>query len=141
VYGLTRPRVAERIAELVALVHLEGDEDRPVRTLSGGQRQLANLSCAMVHEPTLLLLDEPTVGIDPVLRRSLWERFATLRDAGITILVTTHVMEEATRCDRVAFVNAGEVLTVGTPDEVSAPGEGSIEDAFLAFRDGKAEPS
>ena len=141
VYGLPRARVIERIAELAALVHLEGDEDRPVRTLSGGQRQLANLSCAMVHEPTLVLLDEPTVGIDPVLRRSLWERFATLRDAGTTILVTTHVMEEATRCDRVAFVNAGEVLTVGTPDEVSAPGEGSIEDAFLAFRDGKAEPS
>ena len=141
VYGLAQERVAERTAELVALVDLEGAEDRPVRTLSGGQRQLANLSCSMVHEPALLLLDEPTVGIDPVLRRSLWERFAALRDAGITILVTTHVMEEATRCDRVAFVNAGAVLTVGTPEEVSEPGSGSIEDAFLAFRDGRAEPS
>jgi ABC-2 type transport system ATP-binding protein len=141
VYGLTKARVAERIAELVALVHLEGDEDRPVRTLSGGQRQLANLTCAMVHDPTLLLLDEPTVGIDPVLRRSLWERFSGLRDEGRTLLVTTHVMEEATRCDRVAFVNAGAVLTVGTPEEVSVPGDGSIEDAFLAFRDGLAEPS
>jgi ABC-2 type transport system ATP-binding protein len=141
VYGLSRDGVAARTIELVELVHLEGDEDRPVRTLSGGQRQLANLTCAMVHDPTLLLLDEPTVGIDPVLRRSLWERFAMLRDEGRTILVTTHVMEEATRCDRVAFVNAGAVLTVGTPDEVSEPGNGSIEDAFLAFRDGTAEPS
>jgi ABC-2 type transport system ATP-binding protein len=141
VYGLSRAQVDERSAELVSLVHLEGDEDRPVRQLSGGQRQLANLTCAMVHGPTLLLLDEPTVGIDPVLRRSLWERFASLRDAGTTILVTTHVMEEATRCDRVAFVNAGAVLTVGTPDEVSAPGDGSIEDAFLAFRDGVEEPT
>ncbi len=141
VYGLTKAGVAERTAELVALVHLDGDEDRPVRTLSGGQRQLANLTCAMVHDPTLLLLDEPTVGIDPVLRRSLWDRFGALRDEGRTLLVTTHVMEEATRCDRVAFVNAGSVLTVGTPDEVSAPGNGSIEDAFLAFRDGLAEPT
>jgi len=141
VYGLTKAGVAERTAELVALVHLDGDEDRPVRTLSGGQRQLANLTCAMVHDPALLLLDEPTVGIDPVLRRSLWDRFGALRDEGRTLLVTTHVMEEATRCDRVAFVNAGTVLTVGTPDEVSAPGNGSIEDAFLAFRDGRAEPT
>ena len=141
VYGVGRERVGPRIAELADLVHLEGDEDRPVRQLSGGQRQLANLACAMVHEPSLLLLDEPTVGIDPVLRRSLWERFAALRDAGTTILVTTHVMEEATRCDRVAFVNAGRVMTVGTPQEVSTPGGGSIEDAFLAFRDGRAEPS
>ena len=141
VYGLTRAGVAERTAELVSLVHLDGDEDRPVRHLSGGQRQLANLTCAMVHGPALLLLDEPTVGIDPVLRRSLWDRFAALRDAGTTILVTTHVMEEATRCDRVAFVNAGKVMVVGTPEEVSEPGDGSIEDAFLAFRDGRAEPS
>ena len=141
VYGLSRARVAERIAELVALVHLEGDEDRPVRTLSGGQRQLANLTCAMVHEPDAAAArrahgrHRPGAPAEPV------GRFAALRDAGTTILVTTHVMEEATRCDRVAFVNAGEVLTVGTPDEVSAPGEGSIEDAFLAFRDGKEEPS
>jgi ABC-2 type transport system ATP-binding protein len=141
VYGLSRAGVAERAGELVSLVHLEDDEDRPVRQLSGGQRQLANLACAMVHGPSLLLLDEPTVGIDPVLRRSLWGRFGALRDAGTTILVTTHVMEEATRCDRVAFVNAGAVLTVGTPEQVSAPGGGSIEDAFLAFRDGRAEPA
>ena len=89
--------MAERIAELVALVHLEGDEDRPVRTLSGGQRQLANLSCAMVHEPRCCCSTSPRSASTRCCDGSLWERFATLRDAGTTILVTTHVMDEADR--------------------------------------------
>jgi ABC-2 type transport system ATP-binding protein len=123
----------------MALLRLTEKVDRPVHELSGGQRQLANLACAMVHGPSLLLLDEPTVGIDPELRRRLWTEFAVLRDAGATILVTTHVMDEADRCDRIAFVADGTVLDVGTaPELVARSGASSVEDAFLRLRDGMA---
>jgi ABC-2 type transport system ATP-binding protein len=137
VYGLGRTTARERAAELLDLLRIEAKARLPVHTLSGGQRQLANLACAMVHRPELLLLDEPTVGIDPELRRDLWREFGTLRDAGTTVLVTTHVMDEADRCDRIAFVAEGRDLDVGTAHEVmTRAGAASIEEAFLSLRDG-----
>ncbi len=140
VYGLTTREARARGEELMSLLRLTEKVDRPVHELSGGQRQLANLACSMVHGPSLLLLDEPTVGVDPELRRRLWEEFAGLRDEGTTILVTTHVMDEADRCDRIAFVADGRILDVGTAGElVERTGASSIEDAFLRLRDG-SEP-
>jgi ABC-2 type transport system ATP-binding protein len=137
VYGLTSREAVARGDDLLSLLRLTEKTDRPVHELSGGQRQLANLACAMVHGPTLLLLDEPTVGVDPELRRRLWTEFEGLRDHGTTILVTTHVMDEADRCDRVAFVADGRVLDVGTAGELLArTGVATIEDAFLKLRDG-----
>jgi len=138
VYGLTKDRARERGDELLTMLRIQVKAESPVRELSGGQRQLANLACAMVHAPRLLLLDEPTVGIDPELRRELWTEFGTLRALGTTILVTTHVMDEADRCDRVAFVAEGRVLDVGAPDELRARGGvSSIEEAFLRLRGGE----
>ncbi len=135
VYGLTARDAKTRGEELLALLRLTEKVDRPVHELSGGQRQLANLACAMVHGPRLLLLDEPTVGVDPELRRRLWQEFSSLRDAGTTILVTTHVMDEADRCDRIAFVADGRILDVGTASElVQRHGASSVEDAFLRLR-------
>jgi len=135
VYGLTRRDARTRGEELLSLLRLTAKVDRPVHELSGGQRQLANLACAMVHGPSLLLLDEPTVGIDPELRRRLWTEFAGLRNAGTTILVTTHVMDEADRCDRIAFVADGRTLDMGTARElVTRSGASSVEDAFLRLR-------
>ena len=102
---------------------------------SGGQRQLANLACAMIHDPPVLLLDEPTVGIDPELRQHLWHEFSAMREQCATILVTTHVMDEADRCDRIAFVADGRVLDVGTADELRArAGVDTVEAAFLRLR-------
>jgi ABC-2 type transport system ATP-binding protein len=141
IYGLTKADVPLRTEALLSLVDLSGDADRPVRHLSGGQRQLANLICAMVHGPRLLLLDEPTVGIDPTLRRTLWGRFSALRDGGTTIVVTTHVMDEAGHCDRVAFVDAGRVLVTGSPEALRAQGDGSLEDAYLALREAAEDRS
>jgi ABC-2 type transport system ATP-binding protein len=139
VYGLRRHDARAREDDLLALLRLSDDVDRPVRDLSGGQRQLANLACAMIHGPSLLLLDEPTVGIDPELRRRLWIEFGSLRDGGATILVTTHVMDEADRCDRVAFVADGRVLDVGMAAElVARHGATSVEDAFLRLRESSA---
>lgn len=135
VYGLGRHDAHRRAAELLDLLRIEAKARRPVHELSGGQRQLANLACALVHRPELLLLDEPTVGIDPELRRELWREFGGLRDGGATVLVTTHVMEEADRCDRIAFVADGRILDVGTADELrTRTGVASIEDAFLRLR-------
>jgi ABC-2 type transport system ATP-binding protein len=137
VYGMSPPDTRTRTDELLGMLRLTEKTDRPVHELSGGQKQLANLACAMVHRPPLLLLDEPTVGIDPELRRDLWIRFAEVRDAGATIIVTTHVMDEADRCDRIAFVADGRVLDVGTADELRGRhGSDSIESAFLRLRDG-----
>jgi ABC-2 type transport system ATP-binding protein len=137
VYGLRTREARARGEELMALLRLTERVDRPVHELSGGQRQLANLACSMVHRPSLLLLDEPTVGVDPELRRRLWGEFGELRDAGTTILVSTHVMDEADRCDRIAFVADGRILDVGATSELIArSGATSIEDAFLRLRDG-----
>jgi ABC-2 type transport system ATP-binding protein len=135
VYGLSARSARARGEELLALLRLTEKVDRPVHELSGGQRQLANLACAMVHYPRLLLLDEPTVGVDPELRQRLWREFATIRNVGTTILVTTHVMDEADRCDRIAFVADGRILDVGSASElVARQGASSIEDAFLRLR-------
>ena len=138
VYGMDTRAAAARGDELLELLRLTEKVDRPVHELSGGQRQLANLACSMVHDPTLLLLDEPTVGIDPELRQHLWTRFTALRQGGTTILVTTHVMDEADRCDRIAFVADGRVLDVGTAAELrTRAGATSVEDAFLRLRGGE----
>jgi len=137
IYGLGRSTVRERTQRLSDLLRIDDEVDRPVHELSGGQRQLANLACAMVHDPRLLLLDEPTVGIDPELRHRLWDEFAALQGTGTTILVTTHVMDEADRCDRVAFVADGRVLDVGTADELRRrTGADTVEEAFLTLRGG-----
>ncbi len=135
VYGVPKVDARRRGDTLLGLLRLTDKADRPVHELSGGQRQLANLACAMIHDPPILLLDEPTVGIDPELRQHLWHEFTTLRDAGATILVTTHVMDEADRCDRIAFLADGRVLDVGTADELRArAGVDTIEAAFLRLR-------
>jgi len=143
-FGLPGDEAKARAAELLDLVSLGGKERVPVRALSGGMRQLTNLACAMVHRPRLLLLDEPTVGIDPVLRLRLWDHFRELNDAGTTILVTTHVMEEAERCHRVALIGAGRAIAVGTPEELrGAARTETIEEAYLVFwnRDPNGDPS
>jgi ABC-2 type transport system ATP-binding protein len=135
-FGLSKPAARARASEVLGVVELVGHERVLVRDLSGGMKQLTNLACAMVHGPTLLLLDEPTVGIDPVLRLKLWDHFRELNKGGTTILVTTHVMEEAERCHRVAMIAAGRVIAVGAPDELRRQvGAETIEEAYLALRD------
>jgi len=103
-----------------------------VRTLSGGQQARASLACAMVSSPELLVLDEPTVGQDPVLRDELWQRFHALAEAGTTLLVSSHVMDEAARCDRLLLIREGELIADDTPDGVrAAAGTQDLDKAFL----------
>ena len=103
-----------------------------VDTLSGGQRSRASLACAMVSNPELLVLDEPTVGQDPVLRADLWQQFHDLAAAGTTLLVSSHVMDEAGRCDRLLLIREGRLIGDGTPDAIrTSAGTHDLEEAFL----------
>jgi ABC-2 type transport system ATP-binding protein len=124
------PRV--RAEEPLSTVGLEDDADRVVDKLSGGQRARASLATALLGEPELLVLDEPTVGQDPVLRRDLWDSFHRLADGGATLLVSSHVMDEADRCDSLLLLRDGEILATGTPDELrERTHTRDLDEAFL----------
>ncbi len=118
-------------------VDLRPEADRLVGRLSGGQRGRVSLATALLGSPDLLVLDEPTVGLDPVLRRDLWALFHRLADAGATLLVSSHVMDEATRCQRLVLMRAGRVLADGTPAALlERTGASDMESAFLSLIDG-----
>ncbi|WP_295659694.1 ABC transporter ATP-binding protein [uncultured Nocardioides sp.] len=120
------------IDSVIAAVDLDSHRHRPVGRLSGGQRSRASLAVALLGDPDVLVLDEPTVGLDPVLRRDLWALFHRLADAGTAVLVSSHVMDEADRCDRLLLMREGRVLADGTPEEIRLrSGSADIETAFL----------
>jgi len=122
------------IAESLALVGLADRAGSLASTLSGGMRQRLSLACTLVHEPELLLLDEPTVGVDPELRRGFWDHFRALNRRGVTIVVSSHVMDEAERCDRLALIRQGRVLAVGSSTRIKEQaGVADLEGAFLAL--------
>jgi ABC-2 type transport system ATP-binding protein len=130
-YGVTR---AGAVAESLALVDLAGREDTVAGTLSGGQRRRLSLACALIHGPEVLFLDEPTVGVDPLLRVQFWGHFRALADAGTTIVVSSHVMDEAERCDELLFVRGGRIIARGTATSLrEAAGTSDLEAAFLQF--------
>ena len=121
----------------ISAVDLSSHRNALVGNLSGGQRSRASLAVALLGEPDVLVLDEPTVGLDPVLRRDLWALFHELAGAGRAVLVSSHVMDEADRCDRLLLMREGAIIVEGTPDEVRG-GEVDIEAAFLARVEGAA---
>jgi ABC-2 type transport system ATP-binding protein len=121
-----------RIDELIEAVALGGFEERVVGRLSGGQRARVSLATALLGEPDLLVLDEPTVGLDPLLRRDLWDFFHRLADGGATLIVSSHVMDEAERCDQLLLLRDGQLIADGTPDELRArTGEHGLDAVFL----------
>ncbi len=120
------------VERALADVSLEEYGDRIVNRLSGGQRARVSLASALLGEPDLLVLDEPTVGLDPLLRRDLWELFHRLAARGTTLLVSSHVMDEADRCNRLLLLREGTLLATATPDELRAQtGEQQLDEAFL----------
>jgi ABC-2 type transport system ATP-binding protein len=128
----------ERIEETIDEVDLRPQAGQLVNTLSGGQRARVSLATALLNRPELLVLDEPTVGLDPVLRRDLWRLFHSLADAGSTLLVSSHVMDEADRCDALLLLREGDLLAATTPGELRArTGEHDLEAAFLALAEGR----
>jgi ABC-2 type transport system ATP-binding protein len=124
----------EGVREALELVQLWDRRRSVVATLSGGMRQRCSLACALVHRPELLLLDEPTVGIDPQLRVQFWEYFRSLAAGGTTLIVSSHVMDEADRCQRLGLIQYGRLLAEGSPADIRAQGgAANLEEAFLAL--------
>jgi ABC-2 type transport system ATP-binding protein len=133
-YGLTGAERRRRIEEVTAIVDLTAHLRKTVASYSGGMKRRLSLACALLHRPGVLILDEPTVGIDPVLRKSIWEELKRLRDAGTALLVTTHVMDEADKCDRLGMIRGGRLIAVGSPEELKrSANAATLEEAFLTY--------
>lgn len=118
IYGLGKDEARERITEILELVHLSDMRDRLAGNLSGGLKQRLALGSALVHNPKLLFLDEPTAGIDPPLRRIFWDYFRQLNREGITVFINTHYMDEAAKCDRLGILSEGRLVAVGVQQEL-----------------------
>jgi ABC-2 type transport system ATP-binding protein len=122
--------------DLLSDMGLTDMADQLVGELSGGQRARASLACALVSKPSLLILDEPTVGLDPVLRNELWHQFRDLADSGVTLLISSHVMDEAHRCDRLLLMREGAFIADDSPDALlDRTGADDLESAFLTLID------
>jgi ABC-2 type transport system ATP-binding protein len=135
VYGLRGAARAERIDELLGQLDLAPRARQLARELSGGWKQRLALACAIAHRPSMLFLDEPTAGVDPASRRRFWDTIRRLARGGTTILVTTHYMDEATRCDRLAFLSRGHLIALGTPAEITSHFQlPAVEDVFIELQ-------
>ncbi len=136
-YGLSdRGQRRQAVEEAIGLVALWDRRKDSILTLSGGMRQRVSLSIALVHSPELLVLDEPTVGLDPELRAGFWDRFRDMASGGTTLILSSHTMDDAAHCDRLAFIQGGRVVAQGRPAELRAAtgaADSTLEDAFLYF--------
>jgi ABC-2 type transport system ATP-binding protein len=130
-YGVTDK---SKLHDALAFVELDTRAGTPAMRLSGGMRRRLSMACALAHHPSVIFLDEPTVGVDPALRVQFWDHFHRLASDGATLLVSSHVMDEADRCDELLFVRDGHVLAQGTPKELrSRAHTDNLETAFLSF--------
>ena len=136
IYGLKGGERQERVDSVIKLVELWDRRGDSVQNLSGGMRQRVSLACAIVHNPPLLLLDEPTVGLDPELRVTFWNYFARLTAQGTTVVISSHTMDDASHCDKLAFIRDGRVIATGTPEALrlgTGSANSSLEEAFLFY--------
>ncbi|WP_433945851.1 ABC transporter ATP-binding protein [Paenibacillus sp. SN-8-1] len=133
-YGLKGASLRKRIMEVTEIVALSDHLDKRVDQYSGGMKRRLSLAAALLHHPPILVLDEPTVGIDPLLRQAIWKELKLLNQQGTTILLTTHVMDEAEKCDRLGMIREGKLLAVDSPEKlISQTGTRSIEEAFVYY--------
>jgi ABC-2 type transport system ATP-binding protein len=139
-YGLKGTQLADRKKQALAAAHLDNGSRKTVSSFSGGMKRRLSLAVALLCAPKILVMDEPTVGLDPVHRAALWSEFHTLAKSGSALLVTTHIMDEATRCDRVAMMRDGRIICCDKPEEIiEETGCASLEDAFILLASGKKE--
>lgn len=136
-YNLKGNELKERAAEVLELMDLSEDKDKMVSNYSGGMKKRLSLATTLLHNPKVLLLDEPTVGIDPLLRKSIWDEFQRLKEKGKTIIVTTHVMDEAVKCDRTALIYNGSIIVDDSTQALIDKTEGgNIEELFFMAKEG-----
>lgn len=134
IYGLNKKQREERKKYIVTMAGLNGRENNITKTLSGGWKQRLALGCALIHTPEILVLDEPTAGVDPVSRRIFWGMIYTLAHEGITVLVTTHYMDEAESCDMLSFIFNSKLIAIGTPKElIEKEKVNNLEDVFIKY--------
>jgi ABC-2 type transport system ATP-binding protein len=131
IYNISKDKAKERIKEMIKLAGLEGRENTIAYYLSGGLKQRLALVCALVHEPKLLILDEPTVGVDPITRKEFWDTLRRLASEGKSLIVSTHLLDEAYKCDSLGFMHLGRLLAYGTPTELTKNGKESLENIFV----------
>ncbi|PWU68219.1 ABC transporter ATP-binding protein [Gracilibacillus dipsosauri] len=132
IYQVKKKILQKKMKEAARAVNLENHLKKPISQFSGGMKRRLSLAISLLHEPRILLLDEPTVGIDPLLRKSIWDEFRKLQQNGVTIVVTTHVMDEADKCDQLALLRDGRIVASGTPLELKKQYQvETIEDVFL----------
>jgi ABC-2 type transport system ATP-binding protein len=136
-YNMKRPDFEKRLDELLPILKLGERRKTAVCNLSGGMKRRVSIACALVHKPKIVFFDEATVGIDPVLRAFFWEYFRSLAKDGLTIVLTSHVMDEAERADRIGLMRAGKLIEEGTPVEIKSKYKAaSIEDVFVKLSEG-----
>lgn len=134
IYMMPKDLLQERKRQLIEMANLKGKEKSLAGTLSGGWKQRLALGCSLIHNPRLLILDEPTAGVDPVSRREFWHSITQLVNEGITVLVTTHYMDEASICDIIGFIYNGDLITVDTPQELYRKhNTRNLEDIFIHY--------
>jgi ABC-2 type transport system ATP-binding protein len=137
---MKKEQYKKRMLEVMELMNLSDDLYKPVAAYSGGMKRRLSLAMAMLQQPKVLILDEPTVGIDPLLRKDIWRELYKMSNNGVTILVTTHVMDEAEKCHQLAMMRNGLLIAQGTPKELQREiGVNSIEEAFIYYGGGKYE--
>lgn len=134
IYMLSKEKLDQRKKELIKMANLNGKEKSLAGTLSGGWKQRLALGCSLIHNPSLLVLDEPTAGVDPVSRREFWHTITNLVKDGITVLVTTHYMDEASICDIIGFIYNSKLITIDTPQALyKEHGTDNIEEIFINY--------
>jgi len=135
-YGVPSKTIKQRIPEMLELVRLSNEANNLVSNFSGGMKRRLSLAVSLLHDPDLIVLDEPTVGLDPDHRKHIWDHFDTMAAEGKTLLVTTHVMDEAERCNRIAMIHNGEIIATGSPKEIlELTGTQRLEDAFIVLEE------
>jgi ABC-2 type transport system ATP-binding protein len=136
-YSMDRHSFQRRLSELLPILRLNDRRRTAISNLSGGMKRRVSIACALVHQPKIVFFDEATVGIDPVLRVFFWDYFRTLAEAGLTIVLTSHVMDEAERANRIGLMRAGKLVEEGTPQEIKQRNaSSSIEQVFLKLSEG-----
>ena len=138
-YGIEKKEQEKESRRVLEIVNLTKEINKPVIFFSEGMKRRLALAITLLHKPKVLLLDEPTVGMDPGLRKEVWKELYALSEEGVTLLVTTHVMDEAEKCTHLAMMREGAIIATGSPKEIiDATGASTLEEAFLAYSEGEA---
>ncbi len=137
-YGMSKGDFEPKFEELLKILRLEEKRKALVKNLSGGMKRRTSIACSLIHSPKIVFFDEATVGVDPVLRSFFWEYFRSLKDKGVTLVITSHVMDEAERADRIGLMRAGKLIAEGTPDELKQKhNAATIEEIFIELSEGE----